>query len=131
MKKCCFIEDLELTVKKVRLMTEDEFDKYNEIIPESSLEVCSFISHFGNGDNYKKDTFTEVNVLCFSDGKNMYIRLVIEIEGLEKTSLNIGDEIIYNGKFFTILDKHLAISSNFLTNKNSQKETIEEFLDNL
>ena len=56
---------------------------------------------------------------------------MIEIEWLETTNLNVGDEIIYSGCFFTIIDKNLAIATNFLTNKNLNKRTLEKFLDNL
>lgn len=131
MKKCYFIQDLKLTVNKVRLMTKDEFVKYSEIIPESNLEDCRFISQLNDSVDYTPGSFVEVDVLCFADEKNIYVRPVIEIEWLETTNLNVGDEIIYSGCFFTIIDKNLAIATNFLTNKNLNKRTLEKFLDNL
>ena len=131
MQKAYFVQDLKLTVNKVRLMTKDEFAKYSEIIPESNLEDCRFISQLNDSVDYTPGSFVEVDVLCFADEKNIYVRPVIEIEWLETTNLNVGDEIIYSGCFFTIIDKNLAIATNFLTNKNLNKRTLEKFLDNL
>ena len=131
MQKAYFVQDLKLTVNKVRLMTKDEFVKYREIIPESNLEDCRFISQLNDSVDYTPGSFVEVDVLCFADEKNIYVRPVIEIEWLETTNLNVGDEIIYSGCFFTIIDKNLAIATNFLTNKNLNKRTLEKFLDNL
>ncbi|MBQ3523276.1 MAG: hypothetical protein IJA43_02345 [Clostridia bacterium] len=131
MQKAYFVQDLKLTVNKVRLMTKDEFVKYSEIIPESNLEDCRFISQLNDSVDYTPGSFVEVDVLCFADEKNIYVRPVIEIEWLETTNLNVGDEIIYSGCFFTIIDKNLAIATNFLTNKNLNKRTLEKFLDNL
>lgn len=131
MQKAYFVQDLKLTVNKVRLMTKDEFVKYSEIIPESNLEDCRFISQLNDSVDYTPGSFVEVDVLCFADEKNIYVRPVIEIEWLETTNLNVGDEIIYSGCFFTIIDKNLSIATNFLTNKNLNKRTLEKFLDNL
>ena len=131
MQKAYFVQDLKLTVNKVRLMTKDEFVKYSEIIPESNLEDCRFISQLNDSVDYTPGSFVEVDVLCFADEKNIYVRPVIEIVGLETTSLDIGDVIIYSGCFYTIIDKNLAIATNFLTNKKLKNGTLEEFLDNL
>lgn len=131
MKKCYFIQDLELAVKKVRLMTEDEFDKYNGIVPEASLEICTFFSHLEESCEFAEEDLREEDVFCFNDGKNIYIRPIIEFEGMENTNLQVGEIVIYHGIMYEILDKNLGISINFITKKIAQLETIEEFLDNL
>ena len=117
--------------KKVRLMTEDEFDKYNEIIPEASLEVCIFLSYLDESCESPETDLLEEDIFCFNDGKNTYVRPIIEFEGMENTNLQIGEIVVYHGKMYEILDKNLGISINFITKKIAQLETIEEFLDNL
>ena len=120
MKKVSFIQDLGLLVTKIRLLTVEELEKYKNIIPEDNLDNNRAISYLGNTTNKPNGIFTEVGVLSYSDGVDTYSRVVLELEGVDKTKLEIGNQFIFEGKLYTLLNNNLAISTIFAKNFDMQ-----------
>ena len=66
MGKVKFSQDLGIKIKKNRLLTHNELEKYVNIIPEASLEDSRMVSYLLNLENKPNSEFTEVGVLSYS-----------------------------------------------------------------
>lgn len=97
-------------------MTIEELEKYKNIIPEDDLDGNRTISYLGNTKNKPNSAFAEIGVLSYSDGVDTYSRVVLELDGVDKTELEVGDRFIFEGKFYTLLDNNLAVSTFFAIN---------------
>ena len=120
MEKVSFIQDLGIQVTKIRLLTVEELEKYKNIIPEANLDNNRAISYLGNTINKPNRSFTEIGTLSYSDGVDTYSRVVLELDGVDKTKLEIGNQFIFEGKFYTLLNNNLAISTFFAKNFDIQ-----------
>ena len=111
-----FSQDLGIIIKKNRLLTHNELEKYINIIPEASIEDNRMVSYLLNLENKPNSEFTEVGVLSYSDGTDVYSRIALDIDGIEIAQLQVGDEFLYDGKFYTLIDSCIAISTFFIKN---------------
>lgn len=116
MDKVKFSQDLGITITKIRLLTIEELEKYKYKIPEDNLNDNRAISYLGNIKNKPDDVFTEIGILSYSDGQDTYSRVALELVNTDKTELKVSDEFIFEGKFYTLLDKNLAVSTFFAKN---------------
>lgn len=116
MDKVEFSQNLGITITKIRLLTIEELEKYNDKIPDANLDDNRTISYLGRLENKPDNNFTEIGPLCYSDGTDTYSRIALEIDGVDKTELVTGDQFIFEGKFYTLLDNNLAISTFFAKN---------------
>ena len=120
MEKVSFIQALGILVTKIRLLTVEELGRYKNIIPEDNLDDNRAISYLGNTINKPNSSFTEIGTLSYSDGVDTYSRVVLELDGVDKTKLEIGNEFIFEGSFYTLLNNNLAISTFFEKNFDIQ-----------
>ena len=110
--------ELNLTVKGYRLMTRAELQKYEETMPDASFNICWWLADVDPDDEcyigYAEGNYTEDDMYCERGEANTYIRVALDIEGVMDTGLKAGDEFIYCGFVFTVLDESIAISNNFI-----------------
>ena len=111
-------DELNLAVKGYRLMTRAELQKFEEQMPEASLGVCWWLADVDPDDEYyiayAEGNYTEDDMYCDRGEPGTYIRVALDIAGVADANLKAGDEFIYCGYVFTVLDDSLAISNNFL-----------------
>ena len=122
-------QELDLTVNGYRLMTRAELTKFEEKMPEANMGLCWWLADLDPMDEcyiaYAEGNYTEDDMYCERSDANTYVRVVLDIDG---TELNSGDEFIYNGYVFTLLDKNIAVSNNFLGCAKYYDEGIAAFL---
>ena len=111
-------EELKLNVKGYRLLKLNELRKFGEFIPE--INCCikwwlddidpenMFAAAYAEG-NYEGD-----DVYCDRDRLNLFIRPALDIEGVAAAGLSRGDEFIYKGFLFTIIEENVAIANNVM-----------------
>ncbi len=117
MNKPRFSQDLGITIIKKRLLTQEETTKYKNNIPNiSELYSSRSISYMLNPEDMPKGDFEEVGVLCYSDGQDTYSCVALELLWTDKKELEIGEKLIFEGKFYTLLEDNLAVSSCFAMN---------------
>ena len=108
-------EELNLTVKGYRLMTLDELAKFENQMPETDCCIKWWLSDIDPEDDFNVACAEGIDecddIYVERDRLNVFIRPVLDIEG---TELKSGDEFMYKGFIFTILDENTAISNNFL-----------------
>lgn len=113
-----YSEELGLTIKNVRLMSRKELQIYQDELPDVSSSICWWLADIDPEDDYSiayaEGNYTEEDMYCDRTESNTYIRVVLDIEDTAGADLVVGDEFIYNGFVFTVLDDCLAISSNFI-----------------
>ena len=111
MEQIEFSQDLGITITKIRLLTREEFEIHKDNIPEADLNDTRTISYLGNTKNRPDIPFAEVGVLSFSDGTDTYSRIALEVNGVDNTELEVGNQFIFEGKLYTLLNSKLAIST--------------------
>lgn len=112
------IEELNLKVKGCRLMTRAELQKFEEQMPEIDSAIQWWLADIDPDDD-NSVAYAEGNdegdyVYADRDRLNIYIRVALDIEGVANAGLKAGDEFIYCGYVFTVLDENIAISNNFV-----------------
>ncbi len=122
-------EELNLTVKGYRLMTREELQRFEESMPEANMGISWWLADVDPMDDYyiayAEGNYTEEDMYCDRGEANTHIRVVLDIEG---TDLKSGDEFVYKGYVFTILDESLAVSNNFLGCAKYYDEDIVAFM---
>jgi hypothetical protein len=105
------IEELNLSVKKARLLTKAELADYQNQMPAISMWGNWWLADGdGYGDiAYAEGNYTDDSMSCSPDEPNTLLRVALDIEG----DINAGDEFIFCGYVFTALSEELAISNNF------------------
>lgn len=110
-------EELNLKVKGCRLMTREELQKFEEQMPEVNSGVCWWLADVDPNDEsyiaYAEGNYTENDMYCERGEANTHIRVALDIEGVVNAGLKVGDEFIFCGYVFTVLDENVAISNNF------------------
>lgn len=110
--------ELNLNVKGYRLMTRAELQKFKEQMPDVSYGISWWLADVDPTDEYyiayAEGNYTENDMYCEHDENNTHIRVALDIEGVSNAGLKAGDEFVYKGYVFTVLDEALAISNNFL-----------------
>lgn len=116
MEKIKFSQEFGITITKIRLLTIEEYEKHKDKMPTANLYDSRLLSYLLDAESMPSNDFTEIGVLCYSDGKDTYSRVALELTDVEKNELDIGNEFVFEGKFYTLLDKNLAVSSGFARN---------------
>lgn len=117
MKKVKFSQDLGITIIKKRLLTQEEAIKHKNKIPNTSeLYSSRSVSYMLNPEDMPNGDFEEIGVLCYSDGQDKYSCVALELLWTDKKELEIGEKLIFEGKFYTLLEDNLAASSYFAMN---------------
>ena len=110
--------ELNLKVKGYRLMTLEELSKFEEQMPETNSCIKWWLADVDPADdeyiacaegNYECD-----DVYVERDRLNTYVRVALDVEGITDAGLKSGDEFIYKGYVFTVLDETIAVSNNFV-----------------
>ena len=111
-------EELGLIIKNVRLMTRGELQSFQDEMPEVSSNICWWLADVDSEDDcsiaYAEGNYTDEDMYCDRTESNTYIRVALDIENTDEANLSCGDEFIYGGFVFTVLDAALAISNNFI-----------------
>ncbi len=112
------IAEFNLNVKGYRLMTREELQKFEEQMPDADSGICWWLSDVDPDDDYyiayAEGNYTEDDMYCERGEANTHIRVALDIDGVATAGLKTGDEFIYCGYVFTVLDETLAISNNFI-----------------
>lgn len=123
-------DELGIKVKKVRLLTKEEFEEFADALPEVSYGICWWLANIDPDDDYSvayaEGNYTEEDMYCDRGEVNMHIRVALDIEDTAEADLEAGDEFIYCGFVFTVLDDSLAISNNFIGCAKYYDEDIAE-----
>ena len=107
---------LGISIKKERLLTKEEIEKYKKEIPRGDVYDRRENLYFPNKADMPKSEFRELGVLCYTDGRDIYSRVALDIENADKTNLVVGDKFLYETCFFTLIDKNLAVSTDYECN---------------
>lgn len=110
--------ELNLNVKGYRLMTLEELRKFEDKIPETDISIKWWLADI-DPDDGESVACAEGDCECDDiyvdrDRLNTYVRAVLDVEGIAAAGLKAGDEFIYKGYVFTVLDETVAVSNNFL-----------------
>ncbi len=112
------VTELKLNVKGYRLMKREELIKFEEQMPKANPGICWWLADVDPGDDYyiayAEGNYTEEDMYCERGESNTYIRVALDIEWAADASLKAGDEFVYCGFVFTVLDETLAISNSFM-----------------
>lgn len=120
-------EELNLKVKKARLLKKSELKKYESVMPYASSNIVWWL---GNTNSYGEVAYAEGNyndkdMYCQKEESNTHLRVALDIAKNEK--LQSGEEFTYCGYIFTVLSESLAISNNFLGCAKYYDEEIAQF----
>ena len=111
-------DKLNLKVNNYRLMTREELQKFEEQMPEACNWICWWLADADPSDKdyiaYAEGNYTDDDMYCERGEANTHIRVVLDLEGVTNAGLKAGNEFIYRGYVFTLLNETLAISNNFL-----------------
>ena len=120
--------ELNLKVKKARLLTRQEFMDYGDNIPKLPYGGCWWLADVDDDDNvaYAEGDYTEEDMFCLKDEPNTMLRVALEIEC---DNIKARDEFVYLGYVFTALSSELAISNNFLGYAYYDENNIPDYTD--
>ena len=106
-----------LSIKNYRLMTRKEVQKFEDSLPAVDMGLCWWLDDVDPFDSsyvaHAEGNYTENDMFSATDEIN-YVRVALDLEDTAKAGLKSGDEFIYKGFVFTVLDDTLAISNNFV-----------------
>ena len=103
------LNETNVKVKKARLLTIAEFEKYEKDLEGPTTSVCWWLADTNeSGDAaYVEGDYREEDMFTSTTYENTYVRVALDITGGVK-----GEKFIYCGYVFTALSKTLAISDN-------------------
>jgi hypothetical protein len=105
-------EELQVKVKKARLLTIDEFNEFEEKLPKLPTGAAWWLADCDDLNDeaaYAEDNYREDGFFTNKDYPNTYLRIALDIKGGKE-----GEQFIFCGIVFTVLSKTLAISNNVL-----------------
>jgi len=111
------VNQLNLGVKGYRLMTRDELIKFETQMPDVNPDVYWWLADvdptddgfiaFAEGNHTDDDMYIAREV-------DTFVRVALDLTGTAAAGLKAGDEFVYCGYVFTVLDEALAVSNNFI-----------------
>lgn len=104
-------KELNVKVVKARLLTVDEFNEFEDNLPELPNEACWWLADLDeNGEAaYAEGSYREEDMFTATDYANTYLRVALDIKGGKA-----GEQFVFHGFVFTALSDSVAISNNVL-----------------
>ena len=122
-------EELNVTVKRARLLTREELNEYEALMPEISNGASWWLADVDPFDDdyiaYAEGNYTEEDMFCHKSENNTMLRVALDIAS---NGIEGGEMFEYRGYIFTALSNELAISNNFLGMAKYFDEEITEFI---